>query len=598
MFIPWGADDTFHLKDDPNPFDNISNPPPSVLALTAIPNRLYNNAGWRVKYAARLKEILQAVWEEEELLASVDQMAAIVHKYALPEVRDAAANDAQRVRKFILKRKGEILADITPEPPDWPEPYGAAAADGVESFELRFETTWGSNWSVDPLAEGTVYELDEEGEWVAANRGEAGATAGPASPQEEGDIGVKDAGIFTVMGLYPDGAIRGVTFWIPVDRVAAEAELFIGVDAGVGGSIWTIPVGGTAPEGFIPVTAGGIQLTEAGTEPGAVITATVNADFGDAPAALEPGSAEVSFEAAWGTYRHDDPPTDTIPEGGSVSYLKIDEMEQSIESSAALAGLAGPDERDLLPDVEDLATIYALAWNEDGYFVGMVFALPMSLLTDGAALVIGEDKIAGAIWKEAATGSGSDIYHLSFTEGTLALSKAGTEPGAAIVGRFSGLIEWEPIHRPGGSGSGSKGSSMVGSAESDTWLVINEVAAKGDPLDWFEIYNSTDQHISLANFFVADDLDDAGKRVAFPSDLVISSGAYLQIMVDSDGWPGFGLGGDEELGLWTSEGVLVDSVDWDEGDAGEGVSFARLPDGTGEFHTVVPTPGEENEHHH
>ena len=49
VFIPWGTDDTFHLRDDPNPFDNISNPPPSVLALTAIPNRLYNDGDWRVR---------------------------------------------------------------------------------------------------------------------------------------------------------------------------------------------------------------------------------------------------------------------------------------------------------------------------------------------------------------------------------------------------------------------------------------------------------------------------------------------------------------------------------------------------------------------
>ena len=49
VFIPWGVDDVFHLKDDPNPFDNISDPPPSVLALTAIPNRLYNNADWRMR---------------------------------------------------------------------------------------------------------------------------------------------------------------------------------------------------------------------------------------------------------------------------------------------------------------------------------------------------------------------------------------------------------------------------------------------------------------------------------------------------------------------------------------------------------------------
>ena len=55
VFLPWGTDGTFHLSDDPNPFDNISDPPPSVLALTAIPNRLYNHPEWQAKYVARLK---------------------------------------------------------------------------------------------------------------------------------------------------------------------------------------------------------------------------------------------------------------------------------------------------------------------------------------------------------------------------------------------------------------------------------------------------------------------------------------------------------------------------------------------------------------
>ena len=89
VFIPWGTDGTFHLKDDPNPFDNISNPPPSVLALTAIPNRLYNDGDWRIRYAARLKEILDNVWDEEELLAVVDEMAAIVQQHALPSARES-----------------------------------------------------------------------------------------------------------------------------------------------------------------------------------------------------------------------------------------------------------------------------------------------------------------------------------------------------------------------------------------------------------------------------------------------------------------------------------------------------------------------------
>ena len=41
-----------------------------------------------------------------------------------------------------------------------------------------------------------------------------------------------------------------------------------------------------------------------------------------------------------------------------------------------------------------------------------------------------------------------------------------------------------------------------------------------------------------------------------------------------------------------SAGVLVAEVDWDEGQAGEGMSFTRVPDAIGEFQTVVnPTPG-------
>ena len=135
-----------------------------------------------------------------------------------------------------------------------------------------------------------------------------------------------------------------------------------------------------------------------------------------------------------------------------------------------------------------------------------------------------------------------------------------------------------------------------GPAPWDTSLIINEVAAKGDPLDWFELYNASGEEITLADFVVADDLKDAAKRVAFPAGLTIPPGGYLRIELDKDGWPGFALGGDEELGIWTADGLLVAEVDWEEGQAGgEGMSFARTPDVTGEFQTVGnPTPGVAN----
>ena len=590
VFIPWGVDDVFHLKDDPNPFDNISSPPPSVLALSAIPNRLYNIPEWRAKYAERLKDILDAVWDEDELLASVDQMAAIVQEHSLSEAKDAAAKDTERVRKFILKRKGEILADITPEPPDWPEPeYGAAAADGVESFELRFETTWGTSRSVNPLAEGTVYELTEDGEWVAATAGEAGATAGPASPQEAADIGVENAAILTVMGLYPDGAIRGITFWMPVDRIAAGAELAIGVDDGVGGAIWTIPAGGVEPEGFIPVTAGSIQLSDAGTEPGAAIAATIYADFGDAQmpdgegATGGPvsGSVEVNFETTWGSNKSLDP----FSAGGSVSYLAVDGVEESYAATAVIGGHAGPDESALLPGVGNLASLTVIAAQLDGSAGGITLVMPMELLVSKATLVVGQDIIAGGVWTLPPGGVVPDNFW-PFIEGTLTLSDAGTVEGAAISGSFSGRF-----------GDAAPPTSTVDPTREPTniGLVINEVAAKGEPLDWFELHNTLSDPIGLFALLVADDLTDPGKRVNFPPGTEIQPGEYLRFEVDSDNWAGFKLGGDEELGIWLADGTLVAMVDWDEGDSGEGESFARVPDGSGEFQTVGnPTPGEAN----
>ena len=131
--------------------------------------------------------------------------------------------------------------------------------------------------------------------------------------------------------------------------------------------------------------------------------------------------------------------------------------------------------------------------------------------------------------------------------------------------------------------------------EVDAGLVINEVAAQGDPLDWVELYNAADADLALADFVIADDLKDAGKRVPFPADLVIPAGRYLRVEMDKDGWPGFALGKDEELGVWTAGGALAAAVDWDEGQADAGTSFARLPDVTGDFQTIgAPTPGAPN----
>ncbi len=590
VFIPWGVDDTFHLKDDPNPFDNISDPPPSVLALSAIPNRLYNHPDWRGQYARRLQHLLDTVWNEDALLASVDAMAAIVQQHALPNTRAARAADTERVRKFILKRKGEILADLTPEPPDWPEPGGSAPPPGA--LEVVFESTWGSNQRADPFAGGSVTRLvvndmEESVEGVAA-------IVGPATPAEQEILpGVGDLASLSIFSVDADGSVNGMTIVLPVAQLTPGATRVIGEDA-IGGGGWSIPPGAAAPSSFLPFTAGMLALTEAGTEDGATVAGRFSGVFGEpgpartaaAPATFDPGTASLRVEATWGSIRSADP----VNEGAVLSLL-LNGTERSPSDYGVIAGIARPDERSLLPDVDEVAALIVMTIGPDAV-QGFTVVLPVSAVVSGATLTIGEDAIAGGRWR-VAIATGALEQFSPFTAGTLELTKAGTEPGAAIVASFSGAF--------GGMASPADGDTAAAAAPSptaseDVGLVINEVAAKGDPLDWFELYNATDSHIALANLVVADDLTDPGKRVAFPADRVIAPGEYLQVELDKAGWPGFALGGDEELGIWTADGILVARVDWADGQAGEGQSFARLPDVTGEFQTVgAPTPGTANQ---
>ena len=164
QFIPWGADQVFTTTDVP--FDDFRSPA-SVLAHGAIAHRLYRSEATRVDYVARLKQLLDTVWNEEELLGLADEMEGIVRRHALTDMRADAAEDAERVRRFIRGRRAAVLADLDPEPPAWPWPLTEPFCWPEKgAFEVRFETTWGSAGSENPLEEGKVsfihYQLEGE----------------------------------------------------------------------------------------------------------------------------------------------------------------------------------------------------------------------------------------------------------------------------------------------------------------------------------------------------------------------------------------------------------------------------------------------------
>ena len=280
-------------------------------------------------------------------------------------------------------------------------------------------------------------------------------------------------------------------------------------------------------------------------------------------------------------------------ESGTIDSLRLDGSEESVEDMGVFAGHSSPEERGLLPEVDKPASITVARLDDDGSVSGMTLTVDLDLLAAGATLVIGADAIEGVTWSIPPGASAPDRVS-PFTEGTLELSTAQAAPGATIAGTFSGVYGYGPSSS-GGDGPDGEGADP-GTAAVDAGLVINEVAAKGDPLDWFELHNPSPEPIALDGFEMADSLTDASKRVAFPAGTTIQPGAYARFTVDKDGWPGFALGSDEELGIWMLDGTHVASVDWNEDQSPDGQSYARVPDTTGDFQTVDnPTPGAANQ---
>jgi len=123
-------------------------------------------------------------------------------------------------------------------------------------------------------------------------------------------------------------------------------------------------------------------------------------------------------------------------------------------------------------------------------------------------------------------------------------------------------------------------------------LVVNELAP-GETPDWFEIVNVTNAAVQLDQFVYVDIAGDFVKAKPFPA-VTLAPGAYHAQDVD-DLISGFKLGSDEELWIYrASDQALSDGVDWAEGAAPAGTSFARVPDKTGNFVTGSQSKGAAN----
>lgn len=138
-------------------------------------------------------------------------------------------------------------------------------------------------------------------------------------------------------------------------------------------------------------------------------------------------------------------------------------------------------------------------------------------------------------------------------------------------------------------------------------LTINEIMAQNtltvtDPAnqfeDWIELHNNTNTTLSLDNMYMTDDLNNLQKW-QFPDGLTIAPNGYLIIWADED-LTEEGLhadfklsAGGENVVLSYPNGTIIDSVTY--GSLTANVSYARIPDGTGDFVSQTHTFNGNNE---
>ncbi len=139
-------------------------------------------------------------------------------------------------------------------------------------------------------------------------------------------------------------------------------------------------------------------------------------------------------------------------------------------------------------------------------------------------------------------------------------------------------------------------------------VVLNEIvcAAIADgsfnPIgsDWAELFNGSAEAVDLSGARLIDSKSKTfDEAMALPAGTKIPALGYLVVFFNDQGFGNpvieKGLSSSEALTFFGSDGLLLDQLDWKEGDCLEGASWGRSPDGGSALRAFdAPTPNAKN----
>lgn len=179
-FMPWGADGAFMGGGFPG-FGPRG--PASVYAESMLANRLFNHPQIQDRYLETLRWVLENAWNEDELIAKIDQLEKLVMEN--PHSRQKNAPQGMRqVRRFIKGRREVIEKELEnwpvsvanrPRRPTYSIPFG--------SVQGSFQTVWSDKVPQAKDRKGQLeMELQLNGEKAAVDQLNAAIHPSPSQP--------------------------------------------------------------------------------------------------------------------------------------------------------------------------------------------------------------------------------------------------------------------------------------------------------------------------------------------------------------------------------------------------------------------------------
>lgn len=268
QFIPWGADSVF---GDPDPFEPAKRPE-TLRVRSLLPCRLYQLPQMKERYRERLRQVLKTAWNETELLAEANRLAALV-KSEVDISRFQFELAVEKVRTFIRNRRGVLEAELDgPAPTVEIPPRKAGCFEKVGTLAGDFSAEWLERRPLNPFNHGTAnFTLELHGK--KQNYREQSVIACPAdAPRNTGCPGITILGVQanSVKLLLPIFILQPETFKAParvqVDGFSVSGLLVEGAFLGFDFKI----------TGFL---IGTLELQAASTNPGGEVSGKMLLDI-------------------------------------------------------------------------------------------------------------------------------------------------------------------------------------------------------------------------------------------------------------------------------------------------------------------------------